>query len=340
MSTPPTDSSRGEVLVYEAPGGEIRVDVRLERETLWLSLNQIADLFDRDKSVISRHVRNVFSTGELAREATVAKIATVQREGGRTISREVEYFNLDAILSVGYRVNSKRGTQFRIWATRTLRDHLLQGYSLNARRLAEQGVEDLQQAVSLLTKTLQNRGLVTDEGLSVLHVVERYTRTWRLLLEYDEQRLTTSPSRPVPPVGRLTLDDARTAVRAVRANLAERGEAGALFGQERGEALAGSLAAVEQTFGGAPLYPSAQSRAAHLLYFVIKDHPFSDGNKRIGALLFLEYLRRHDLLWRPNGQPRLADNTVVAVALLIAESAPAQKDLMVRLVISLLEEVN
>lgn len=329
------EPSHGEVLVYQAPGGGVQVDVRLEKETVWLSQQQMAELFGRERSVISKHLRNVFKNKELDPDSVCAKFAHTAADGK---TYQVEVFNLDAILSVGYRVNSKLGTQFRIWATRTLRDHLLRGYSFNERRIAERGVEDLQQAVGLLTKTLQNRGLVTEEGLSVLQVVERYTRTWRLLLEYDEQRLATAPSRPVAPMSRMTLEDARAAVHAVRASLAERGEATALFGQERGEALAGSLAAVEQTFGGAPLYPSAQSRAAHLLYFVIKDHPFSDGNKRIGALLFLEYLRRHDLLWRPNGQPRLADNTVVAVALLIAESAPAQKDLMVRLVISLLED--
>lgn len=329
---------RGEVLVYEAPGGGVRVDVRLERETVWLTAGQIAELFGRTRTVIYKHLNNVYSTGELERGPTVAKNATVQMEGGRQVAREVEFYNLDAILSVGYRVSSKRGTQFRIWATRTLREHLLRGYSLNERRLAEQGVEDLQQAVALLARTLQNRELVTEEGRSVLQVVERYSRTWRLLLEFDQERLASGPSRPVAPGAWLGLSEARAVVNSIRGNLAERGEAGALFGLERGAALEGSLGAVEQTFDGTPLYPSAQSRAAHLLYFVIKDHPFADGNKRIGALLFLEYLRRHDLLWRPNGQPRLADNAVVAVALLIAESAPSQKDLMVRLVMSLLED--
>jgi prophage maintenance system killer protein len=190
----------------------------------------------------------------------------------------------------------------------------------------------------LLAKTLQSHELVTEEGRAVLQVVERYSQTWRLLLEYDEDRLRSAPTSPVAPRSQFGLAEARTAVAAIRGSLQARGEAGDLFGHERGDALSGSLAAVAQTFGGVPLYPSAQSRAAHLLYFVIKDHPFSDGNKRIGALLFLEYLRRHGLLLRPNGQPRLADHAVVAVALLIAESAPAQKDLMVRLVMSLLED--
>lgn len=332
------DLPRGEVVVYEAPDGKVRVDVRLERDTVWLSLGQMADLFGRDKSVISRHLQNVFRSGELERKATVAKNATVQREGGRQVVREVEYFNLDAILSVGYRVNSKRGTQFRIWATNTLREHLLRGYTLNERRLAERGLGEVRQAVELLARTLSAHALVTDEGQAVLDVVRRYTRSWRLLLEYDEQRLGEQPARPVIPAARLTLDDARAAAAKLREELTARGEAGPLFGQERGDALAGILGAIEQTFGGEPLYPSAQVRAAHLLYFVIKDHPFSDGNKRIGTLLFLDYLRRNGLLLRADGQPRLADNAMVALALLIAESEPTQKDLMIRLVLNLLEE--
>jgi len=328
-------SPGGEVVVYEAPGGEVRVDVRLEHETVWLSLTQISALFGRDKSVISRHLRNVFRSGELEREAVVAKNATTAADGK---TYQVEFFNLDAILSVGYRVNSKRGTQFRIWATRTLRDHLLRGYTLNERRLAEQGLGEIEQAVGLLSRTLTTHALVTDEGRDVLDVVQRYTRSWRLLLEYDEQRLADRPVEPVAPAASLGLADARAAAMSLREDLASRGEAGPLFAQERGDALAGILGAIEQTFGGTPLYPSAQARAAPLVYFVIKDHPFGDGNKRIGTLLFLEYLRRNGLLLRANREPRLTDNAMVALALLIAESEPAQKDLMIRLVLNLLED--
>ena len=328
----------GEVVVYEAPGGDVRVEVRLERETVWLTLTQMAELFGRDKSVISRHLRNVFRSGELEREATVAKNATVQREGDREVTRDIESFNLDAIISAGYRVNSKRGTQFRIWATHTLREHLVRGYTLNERRLRERerGLAEIEQAVGLLARTLTSRELVSDEGRAVLEVVQQYTRAWRLLLEYDEERLAEAPARPVAPGEPLTLDDVQAAAATLREDLASRGQAGSLFGQERGDALAGILGAIEQTFGGEPLYPSAQVRAAHILYFVIKDHPFSDGNKRIGTLLFLEYLRRNGLLLRADGSPRLADNAMVALALLIAESEAGHKDLMIRLVLNLL----
>ena len=328
----------GEVVLFEAKDGQVRLDVRVEHESVWLSLNQMAELFERDKSVISRHLRNVFISGELDRAATAAKNATVQREGAREVVRDMELFNLDAILSVGYRVNSRRGTQFRIWATRTLREHLVRGYTLNERRLREKGFGEIEQAVGLLARTLTKHALVTDEGRAVLEVVQQYTRAWRLLLEYDEQRLAEAPGKPLAPAVSMSLDLARAAIHGLRDMLAARCEATGLFGQERGEGLGAILGAIEQTFGGEPLYPTAQARAAHLLYFVIKDHPFSDGNKRIGTLLFLEYLRLTGLLRRPDGSPRLADNAMVALALLVAESDPAQKELMIRLVLNLLED--
>ena len=328
----------GEIAVYQEKGGRVRLEVRLEGDTVWLSLAQIATLFARDKSVISRHLRRIFETRELSRAATVAESATVRREGDREVARQVEYYNLDAILSVGYRVNSKRGTQFRIWATARLREHLLRGYTLNERRLREKGVEEMQEAVSLLARTLKGNELVTDEGRAVLDVVEQYARSWRLLLEYDERRLAEAPSQPVQPAGTLSVESARRAIGSLREAVASRGTKLGLFGHERGDQLAAILGNVEQTFGGAPLYPSAQARAAHLLYFLIKDHPFADGNKRIGTLLFLEYLRRNGLLMRADGTLRLADTTMVALALLVAESQPKQKDLMVRLVLSLIED--
>jgi len=328
----------GDVVVYEEKGGRVRLEVRLEGETVWLSLTQMAELFGRDKSVISRHLRTVFGTGEVSRAATVAENATVQREGGREVSRQVEYFSLDAVLSVGYRVNSKRGTQFRIWATGKLREHLLRGYTLNERRLREKGMGEMEQAVGLLARTLKRHELVTDEGRAVLDVVEQYARSWRLLLEYDERRLAEAPLHPRKPTGTLALESARSAIGSLRQAVAASGSAPGLFGQERGDQLGAILGNVEQTFDGAPLYPSVQARAAHLLYFLIKDHPFSDGNKRIGTLLFLEYLRRNAMLVRADGAFRVADNTMVALALLVAESEPKQKDLMIRLVLSLLED--
>lgn len=316
----------------------MQLDVRIDAETVWLSLMQMVALFERDKSVISRHLRRAFASRELERAATVAKNATVELERGRRVIRQVDFYNLDAILSVGYRVNSQRGTQFRIWATRTLREHLIRGFTLNERRLAERGLGEMQSAVSLLARTLAAQALVTDEGRAVLDVVQRYTRAWRWFLEYDEEALSAAPSKPSPASATLSLADARHAIATLRESLATRGDASSLFGHEQGDRLAGIVGAVEQTFDRKPLYPSAQARAAHLLYFVIKDHPFIDGNKRIGSLLFLDYLRRNRLMMRSDGRQRLADNAIVALALLVAESEPSQKDLILRLVLNLLED--
>jgi len=316
----------------------VQLDVRIDAETVWLSLMQMVALFERDKSVISRHLRNAFASRELERAATVAKNATVELERGRRVVRQVDFYSLDAILSVGYRVNSRRGTQFRIWATRTLREHLIRGFTLNERRLAERGLGEMQSAVSLLARTLTGQALVSDEGRAVLDVVQRYTRSWRWLLEYDGGALAEAPALPSAPHSALSLGDARQIIATLREALAVRDQATSLFGQEQGDRLAGIVGAIEQTFDRKPLYPSAQARAAHLLYFVIKDHPFIDGNKRIGSLLFLEYLRRNGLLSLADGRPRLADNAIVALALLVAQSEPSQKDLMLRLVLSLLED--
>jgi prophage maintenance system killer protein len=325
----------GEVVLYEAPDGEIRLDVRLEQDTVWLTQAQMAELFGRERSVITKHVGSVFRERELEAKSVCANFAHTA-EDGKTY--QVDHYNLDVVISVGYRVKSKRGTQFRIWATRTLKDHLLRGYTLNEKRLREKGLGEIEQAVGLLARTLTQHALVTDEGRAVLEVVQQYTRAWRLLLEYDEGRLPEKPTHPLKPTSDLSLETARGAIARLRDSLASRGEATALFGQERSDQLHGILGAVEQTFGGEPLYPTVQARAAHLLYFVIKDHPFADGNKRVGTLLFLEYLRRNRMLTRPDGSPRLADNAMVALALLVAASEPAQKDLMIRLILNLLED--
>lgn len=248
----------GEVVLYEAPDGQIRLDVRLEQETVWLTQAQMAELFGRERSVVTKHLRNVFREGELNEESNVQNLHIASSD------KPVVLYNLDVIVSVGYRVKSKRGTQFRIWATRTLKDHLLRGYTLNEKRLRERGLGEIEQAVGLLARTLTQNALVTDEGRAVLEVVQQYTRAWKLLLEYDEGRLAETPVRPVKQVTGLSLDDARTVIARLREALAERNEATGLFGAERSEQLHGILGAIEQTFGGDPLYPTVQARAAHL----------------------------------------------------------------------------
>ena len=328
----------GEVVLYEAPDGGVRLEVKLEQETVWLTQLQMATLFETTPENVLMHLKNVYAEKELVKRSTTKDFLAVRTEGKRQVRRKLKHYNLDAIISVGYRVNSKRGVRFRQWATGVLREHVVKGYTLNAQRLAERGVDELEQALRLLTGTLTVNALVTDEGRAVLEVVQQYTRAWRLLLEYDEGRLSEKPTNPLKPSADLSPADARAAISRLRESLAARGEATNLFGQERNDQLDGIVGAIEQTFGGEPLYPTVQGRAAHLLYFVIKDHPFADGNKRIGTLLFLEYLRRNRLLTRPDGSPRFADNAMVALALLVAESEPVQKDLMIRLILNLLED--
>jgi prophage maintenance system killer protein len=295
----------------------------------------MATLFETTPENVLMHLKNVYGDGELMERGTTKDFLAVRTEGRRRVRRKLNYYNLDAIISVGYRVNSKRGVRFRQWATGVLREHIVKGYTLNAQRFAERGVE-IEQAIGLLARTLTQHALVTDEGRAVLEVVQQYTRAWRLLLQYDENRLPEAPERPVKPTAELRLPHAYSAISELKTSLAARGESSNLFGKEQGDQMGGILGAIEQTFDGEPLYPTVQVRAAHLLYFIIKDHPFSDGNKRIGSLLFLEYLRRNGLLFRPSGEPRISENAMVALALLFAESKPGQKDLMIRLILNLL----
>ncbi|HEW79204.1 MAG TPA: hypothetical protein ENH34_04465, partial [Phycisphaerales bacterium] len=244
-----TQADLGEIIIYQSEDGNSAIDVHLKDETVWLTLNQMGELFDRDKSVISRHLRNIFQAGELERDTTVAKNATVQTEGGRRVTRDIERYNLDAIISVGYRVNSKRGTQFRIWATAVLKEHIVRGYTLNQRRLVDKGSEEIRQMVSLLSNTLESQALINDEGRGVLDIINRYAKTWRLLLQYDEDNLPV-PGKKHEVKSVLELDDARQAIAALKGKLLGRGEATDIFGHERDQGLAGILGAVQQTFGG------------------------------------------------------------------------------------------
>ncbi len=316
-----------QIQLFTSADGQAQLQVALEHETVWLSLQQLTELFARDKSVISRHLKNIFDSNELQREAVVAKKATTAADGK---TYQVEYFNLDAIISVGYRVSSARATQFRQWATGVLRQHLVEGYTLNQRRLAERGIE-FEQAVSLLTRTLANQQLVNDQGREVLQVIGDYARSWTLLQGFDEQSLQEQNTSQTD-MRALALDDVLVAIAQLKATLMAKGEATELFGQLRGEGLASAIATIEQGFGDDWFYPNVASRAAHLLYFVIKNHPLADGNKRSGSFLFLWYLQLNQhLLARPVEQ-LINDNTLVALALLVAESLPEQKNLMVRLI--------
>jgi prophage maintenance system killer protein len=324
---PDTDQ---QVQIFTSADGQAQLQVALERETVWLSQAQMGRLFETTPENILTHLKNIFDDEELAEQATTKDFLVVRQEGTRQVRRRIKHYSLDAIISVGYRVSSKRATQFRQWATRVLKDHLVDGYTLNQRRLAERGVE-FEQAVSLLSRTLANQQLVTEQGHAVVQVISDYARSWSLLQGYDEQSLQEQNARQTD-MRALALDDVLAAIAQLKATLIAKSEATELFGQLRGEGLASAIATIEQGFGDEWFYPNVASRAAHLLYFVIKNHPLADGNKRSGSFLFLWYLQLNQhLLARPVEQ-LINDNTLVALALLVAESLPEQKELMVRLV--------
>jgi prophage maintenance system killer protein len=299
-----------------------------------LSQQQMAELFGRERSVVTKHIRNAFAEGELDPEATSAKFAQVRIEGGRGVSREVDHYNLDAILSVGYRVNSKRGTQFRIWATSVLREHLVRGYTIHRQRF-ERNARELEAALELVRKTAGSAALSNDQGRGLVDVIARYTQTFLLLQRYDEGLLSEPKGAAGGVLPKVTA--ARSAITKLKRDLVARGQATDLFGREREQGLASLLGNLDQSVFGKPAYATIESKAAHLLYFVIKNHPFADGNKRIGSFLFVEFLHRNGRLLR-HGQPVLNDVGLAALALLVAESAPKDKDVMIRLVMNMLAE--
>jgi len=312
--------------VFMARSGELQLDVRIDSETVWLTQAQIAELFGVQVPAINKHLANIYEDGELERRATISKMETVRQEGRRTVRRNIEHYSLDAIISVGYRVNSKMATAFRQWATRVIRERLI---GAHRQRQLDQG---RLQALGMLASHV----LTDDEAHALLNIIGRFSNSWQMLRQYDENQLPDRPATPTKRMKRLTLRQANAAISALKARLMQKGEASALFGLDRGDGLASILGNIEQTFGGKALYPSVEERAAVLLYFVIKNHPFTDGNKRIGSLLFVHFLDKNDCLARPDGSQRFNDNALVAVALLVAESDPKQKDVVIRLIIAML----
>ena len=326
-----------QIIIYKAADGITSVNVKLENDTLWMTLNQLAILFERDKSVISRHFRNIYNEGELNKNATVAKNATVQNENGREVVRNIEFYNLDAIISIGYRVNSKQGTQFRIWANRILKEYLVKGYALNEQKLKEQASQlySLKQTVNLLGNVLKSKELTSDEATGLLKVVTDYSYALDILDKYDHQQLgiegTTDQQLFVA-----TYEEAMQAIRGLKDVFG----GSSLFANEKDDSFKGSIGTIYQSFGGVEFYPSIEEKAANLLYFVVKNHSFSDGNKRIAAYLFVWFLEKNGILYREDGSKRIADNALVALTLMIAESKPDEKEMMVKVVINLINPKN
>ena len=323
------------IVIYQTEDGQTQIDVRLENETVWLTQAQMVELFQTTKQNVSLHLNNLYKEGELQKEGTVKEYLTVQQEGKRRVSRRVKYYDLDVIISVGYRVHSKRGTAFRIWARQIIKDYLVRGYAVNERIRHEQ-IGELRQLVGMLGRTLQNQAVIsTDETTALFEVVTDYTYALDTLDNYDYERLAIDKTTKQEKF-HATYENAMEAINGLR----EKFGGSTLFGNEKDESFKSSIGQIYQTFGGDELYPSVEEKAAMLLYLVTKNHSFSDGNKRIAATLFLWFLNNNGILYREDGSKRLADNTLVALTLMIAESKTEEKDVMVKVVVNLINQKN
>lgn len=320
-----------EIEIYKAEDGHVSVEVRFEGESVWLTQAQLVALFKSSKANISEHLKSIFQSGELDEEVTVRKFRTVRKEGKRQVSRGIDHYNLDVIISVGYRVNTKRGIQFRQWATQRLKDYLVQGYAINRKRL-----EQLQQTIQLISKSSVSKNLQLEEAKGLLEIISNYTRSFILLNQYDSHTLQKGKLNESISY-EIEYTEARVAIDELKKELKRKEEAGDLFGREKDDGFKSSLRSIVQSFDGQYLYPSIEEQAAHLLYFVIKNHSFNDGNKRIGAFLFVWFLEKNKHRFKPGGELKINDNALTAIALLVAQSKPEEKELIIDLIVNLIK---
>ncbi len=328
-------ASKGEIIIYQAKDGKTKIDVKLERETVWLTQDQMAKLFNKGRSTVAEHILNIFKEKELD-EKLVCRFFRHTGVDGK--SYNVQFYNLDVIISVGYRVKSLRGTQFRIWATKILRDHIVKGFTINKKRVQENQqarLIELEKTIALIKNSIQTKTLDYSEATGLLQVITDYANSWILLQKYDENTLKIKKQ---PSVGAaiFSYSEAKKAIKELKAALISKKETTDLFGREREHGLDAILGAINQTFGGRHLYRSFEEKASHLLYFIIKDHPFVDGNKRIAAFLFILFLSRNKRLFNEKGERKINDVALVAVALLIAQSNPKDKEIMIALITNLI----
>jgi death-on-curing family protein len=326
--------SQGEILIYKAKDGSQQLEVRLEEETVWLTQKQMAELFGRDRVAITQHIGNIFREKELDKKSVCKDFLHTASDGK---SYTVKTYNLDVIISIGYRVKSKRGTQFRQWATQRLKDHLIKGYTLNEKRLQQvvQNMHQLEQAVKLIQQSGSSKNLSATEAKGLLEIITNYTHSFILLNQFDSNNL---PDKKLNEniTYEIEYNEAVKAIEELKKQLIKKKEASELFGNERDRGFESLLNSVVQTFGGEYLYKSIEEQAAHLLYFVIKNHPFTDGNKRIGAFLFVWFLEKNKHRFKKSGELKINDNALVALALLVAQSNPDDKEIMIKLVMNLI----
>jgi len=328
---------KGEIVIYQTAGGLPQIEVKLESGTLWLSQRLMGELFEKDTDTIGLHIKNIYAEGELMENSTTEYFTVVQQEGRKNVKRDIKFYNLDVILSVGYRVSSKRGTEFRIWSNTILRDYLTKGYAIDKRKFQEQSrqLDELKHTVKLLGNVIESKALNNEEAAGLLKVITDYTYALDVLDKYDHQLLDIQETTP-KELFRITYDEAIKAIKGLK----DKFGGSTLFGNEKDESFQSSLGAINQTFGGQDLYASVEEKAANLLYFVIKNHSFSDGNKRIAAFLFVWFLEKNGILYKSDGTKRIADNALVALTLMIAESKPGEKDMMVKVVVNLINNRN
>ena len=325
------------IQIYRLDNGATEIEVKLDQDTIWLSQKQIAELFDKDSDTIGLHLKNIYSTGELEEFSTTEDYSVVQKEGTRNVRRKIKHYNLDAIISVGYRVNSIRGTQFRIWANKILKEYLIQGYSINERALKRQNeqLSELQKTIKILSSAIQSKELTSDESKGLLSIVSDYSYALDILDQYDYQTLTITKTSG-KDIYRITYAEAIDQINLVRKAYGN----SELFGREKDKSFKSSISTIYQTFDGKDLYPSIEEKAAHLLYFITKNHSFSDGNKRIAAFMFLYFLSKNGILYDSYGNKRIADNTLVALTLMIAVSKQEEMDVMIKVIVNLINTRN
>jgi len=322
------------IVMYTTEDGSLQLDVKLENDTVWLSQAQMALLFDTTPQNVTMHIREVYKDNELPQQPTCKECLQVQIEGSRRVSRKVRCYNLDMIISVGYRVKSRRGVQFRIWANNVLKDYIVQGYSINQQRLDH--YNELKEVVHIMSRALaMKKNVVSDEYDGLFNVISDYVYALDTLDRYDYQELSTDKTTREEPF-RATYDNAMTVI----GRLKDKFGGSALFANEKDDSFKSSIGQIYQTFEGVELYPSVEEKAAMLLYLVVKNHSFSDGNKRIAAMLFLWFMENNKVLYSRDGHKRIADNTLVALTLMIAESRTEEKDMMVKVVVNLINQNN
>lgn len=318
---------QSKIQIYQTEDGKTQIEVRMEQESVWLRQEQMSELFGRDRSVITKHLRNIFAEGELEEKSNVQNLHIAGSD------KPVKFYNLDVVISVGYRVKSVQGTRFRQWATGVLRQHLVQGYTLHQARF-EQNAAELEQALALIRKAARSPAITVEAGSGLVEIVSRYTQTFLWLQRYDEGMLNEPHGQAG---GQLPAEaEAMAALGALKQSLMARGEATDLFARPRGDGFGALLGNLDQSVFGEPAYPTVESKAAHLLYFVVKNHPFTDGNKRSGAFLFVDFLHRNGRLLDVRGEPVINDTGLAALTLLVAESDPKQKETLIRLIMNML----